>query len=133
VKKRVILNTLAYPETSWAVKLFLLAIKTPGVRDFLVSQRGLVGSMKFGVDGLAKIARELPRYEGEARLIYGEQDRIVPDVAKTMSRLKSNFPNSELTALPNCGHFLQEDDPETDGRVLGGVGLLARRAAVARW
>lgn len=156
VKKLVILNTLTYPETSWAVKLFLLAMKTPGVRDFLVSQRGLVGSMQFGVankalmtrevltpytapfvtpaarkalikaggslgvGGLAKIARELPRYEGEVRLIYGEQDRILPDVAKTMSRLKRTFPNAELTALPNCGHFLQEDDPETVGRLMAG-------------
>ena len=156
VKKLVILNTLVYPETSWAVKLFLLAMKTPGVRDFLVSQRGLVGSMQFGVankalmtrevltpytapfvssaarralikaggslgvGGLAKIARELPHYEGEVRLIYGEQDRILPDVAKTMSRVKSTFPNAELTALPNCGHFLQEDDPETVGRLMAG-------------
>ncbi|MBW2190361.1 MAG: alpha/beta fold hydrolase [Deltaproteobacteria bacterium] len=30
VKNIVVLNTLVYPETSWAVKLFLLALRTPG-------------------------------------------------------------------------------------------------------
>jgi hypothetical protein len=58
------------------VKLFLIAMKTPGLRDFLVSPKGIVGAMQFGVAnkaliqagsglglrGLAKIARELPGY-----------------------------------------------------------------------
>ena len=148
VPKLIILNTLVYPETSWAVKLFLIAMKTPGLRDFLVSPKGLVGAMQFGVAnkarlnrevltpytapfespaarkalikagsglglrGLAKIARELPGYETSIRLIYGEKDRVLPDVAKTMARLQRARPEAELTALPNCGHFLQEDEPE---------------------
>ena len=66
-----------------------------------------------GVGGLAKIARELPQYDASVRLIYGEQDRVLPDVAKTMARLQQDLPGAELTALPGCGHFLQEDDPET--------------------
>jgi pimeloyl-ACP methyl ester carboxylesterase len=44
------------------------------------------------------------------RLIYGENDRILPDIAKTMARIQESHPGAELTALPNCGHFLQEDD-----------------------
>jgi haloalkane dehalogenase len=148
VPKLVILNTLVYPETSWAVKLFLIAMKTPGLRDFLVSPKGIVAAMQFGVankarlnreiltpytapfespaarkalikagsglglGGLAKIARELPGYDASIRLIYGENDRVLPDVAKTMARLKRARPEAELTPLPNCGHFLQEDEPE---------------------
>ncbi len=42
VKQLVLLNTLVYPETSWAVKLFLIALRTPGVRDYLVSPKGIV-------------------------------------------------------------------------------------------
>jgi len=154
VPKLVILNTLVYPETSWAVKLFLIAMKTPGVRDFLVSPKGIVGAMQFGaankarlnrevltpytapfespaarkalikagsglgLRGLAKIARELPGYETSIRLIYGEKDRVLPDVAKTMARLQRARPEAELTALPNCGHFLQEDDPERVGQLI---------------
>ena len=154
VPKLIILNTLVYPQTSWAVKLFLIAMKTPGLRDFLVSPRGLVGAMQFGVankarlnrevltpytapfetpaarkalikagsglgiGGLAKIARELPSYQTTIRLIYGEKDRVLPDVAKTMARLKRAHPEAELTPLPNCGHFLQEDDPNQVAKLI---------------
>jgi pimeloyl-ACP methyl ester carboxylesterase len=65
-----------------------------------------------GTAGLAKIARELPGYQTSIRLIYGENDRALPDIAKTMQRLKRDHPKAELTAIPNCGHFLQEDEPE---------------------
>jgi len=148
VPKLVLLNTLVYPQTSWAVKLFLLALKTPGLRDYIASPKGIVGAMKLGVvnkgrlnrevltpytapfegpaarkallkaasglgiGGLAKIARELPSYQGTIRLIYGENDRALPDIAQTMQRLQRAHPEAELTAIPNCGHFLQEDEPE---------------------
>jgi len=118
------------------------------VRDYLVSPKGLVASMKFGVvhkdrlnrevltpytapfedraaqqalikaggglsiKGLAEIAEKLPDLDVPIRLIYAESDRILPDIAKTMKRLQRDHPNAELTALPNCGHFLQEDEPE---------------------
>ena len=59
VPKLIILNTLVYPETSWAVKLFLIAMKTPGLRDFLVSPKGLVGAMQFGVANKARLNREV--------------------------------------------------------------------------
>ena len=59
VPKLVILNTLVYPETSWAVKLFLIAMKTPGLRDFLVSPKGIVGAMQFGVANKARLNREV--------------------------------------------------------------------------
>ena len=32
-------NTLVYPETSWAVKLFLIAMKTPGLRGRAIAAR----------------------------------------------------------------------------------------------
>jgi len=154
VPKLVVLNTLVYPETSWAVKLFLLAMKIPGLRDYLVSPKGIVGAMKLGVvnrgclnrevltpytapfedpaarkaliqaasglgtAGLAKIARELPRYPGTLRLIYGEDDLALPDIAKTMRRLQQDHPEARLTALPNCGHFLQEDEPKRVGQLI---------------
>ncbi|MBW2381535.1 MAG: hypothetical protein JRG70_18675, partial [Deltaproteobacteria bacterium] len=59
VKNIVVLNTLVYPETSWAVKLFLLALRTPGLRDFLVSPKGLVGAMQFGVVHKDRLNREV--------------------------------------------------------------------------
>ncbi|MDH3199465.1 MAG: alpha/beta fold hydrolase [Myxococcales bacterium] len=154
VRQLVILNTLLYPETSWAVKLFLIALRTPGVRDYLVSQKGLVASMKFGVvhkgrlnrqaltpytapfkdaparqalikagsglhiKGLAEIAQKLPTLKAPVRIIYAENDRVLPDIAKTMERVKRDLPGAEVTALPNCGHFLQEDEPQRLGELM---------------
>ena len=154
VREIVLLNTLVYPETSWAVKLFLLAMRVPGLRDFIVRPGSIAGAIKFGVvhkerltrevltpytapfedaaarkalikagsglgtRGLAEIARKLPALEVSLRLIYGENDRPLPDVAKTMQRVQRDHPEAELTALPNCGHFLQEDEPERVGQLI---------------
>jgi pimeloyl-ACP methyl ester carboxylesterase len=143
-----VLNTLVFPEVHWTVTVFLLALRTPGLRDFLVSPKGLVATMKLGVvhkermnrealtpytapfetkparkalikaggglgtDGLATIAKKLPTLEVPLRLVYGKNDRVLPDVAKTMRRIHELRPDAELTALPGCGHFLQEDAPE---------------------
>ena len=71
-----------------------------------------------GIGGLAKIAKKLPTLESPLRLIYGERDRVLPDVAKTMRRLQALRPEAELTALPNAGHFLQEDAPERVAELL---------------
>jgi haloalkane dehalogenase len=150
----VILNTLVYPETSWAVKLFLIAMRLPILRNYLVSQRGLVASMKLGVvhkrrldratltpytapftddaarkalikagselsvKGLSEIAAKLPTIDVPVRVIYGENDRILPDMAKTAARLQNDLLHCRVTALPDCGHFLQEDEPQRVGQLI---------------
>lgn len=45
-------------------------------------------------------------------MIYAEQDRILPEISQTFQRLKGAQPHAELHAVPDCGHFLQEDSPE---------------------
>ena len=52
------------------------------------------------------------------RVVYGERDRILPDVAKTVRRMKQDLPQAEVTALPDCGHFLQEERPDEIGQLL---------------
>ena len=136
VRDIVLLNTLVYPETSWAVKVFLLAMRVPGLRDFIVRPGSIAGAIKFGVvhnerltrevltpytapfedpaarkalikagsglgtGGLAEIARKLPALEVSLRLIYGENDRPLPDVAKTMQRVQRDRPEAELHRPP---------------------------------
>ena len=70
------------------------------------------------VEGFADIERMLPSLRMPVRIIYGERDRILPDVAQTMARVKSDLPQAEVTALPDCGHFLQEEAPDRIGEEL---------------
>lgn len=69
--------------------------------------------------GFEALAAGLPSLEGiPVRVIYGEQDRILPDIAETAARLCRDLPGAEITALPGAGHFLQEDAPGEVGELL---------------
>ena len=70
------------------------------------------------IEGFAEIERLLPSLQMPVRIIYGERDRILPDVAETMARVKQDLPQAEVTALPDCGHFLQEEAPDRIGEEL---------------
>lgn len=154
INKLALLNTLVYPEVSWAVVAFGLACRLPGLRSYITSRHGLRAAMRLGVEdksritdevvqgihtpfierdarralcktalglspkGLQDIARLLPQFKIPVRIVYGERDRILPDVAKTMARVKQDLPQAEVTALAGCGHFLQEDQPEHIGQLL---------------
>ena len=148
IKSLVFMNTLVYPEFSWAVIAFGLALKTPLVKDWVTSAKGIAWAMRFGVQhkkrivgelveqyqspfveqsarqaliksatylslkGFKEIETKLSSFTVPVRVIYGENDRILPNVGKTMQRIKKDLPQTVITALPNCGHFLQEDEPE---------------------
>jgi pimeloyl-ACP methyl ester carboxylesterase len=76
--------------------------------------------------GFEEIARGLPSLRVPVAAIYGEQDRILPDVTTTMSRLQRDVPHATVTALPGCGHFLQEEAPDDVGRLLAEALVQAR-------
>lgn len=78
----------------------------------------LKGAQGLSMKGFREISDKLSSFEGPVRIIYGENDRILPDVAETMKRVKDDLPQAEITSLPNCGHFLQEDDAETVATLL---------------
>lgn len=62
-------------------------------------------------DGLNELA--LP-----VQIIYGSKDLALPDVAKTMARVKAALPGTQVHVLPECGHFLQEDEPLEVSRLM---------------
>ncbi len=68
--------------------------------------------------GFTQIARWLPTLRIPVRVVYGAQDRLLPDVAHTMARVKVDLPQADVTVLPDCGHFLQEEAPADVGAVL---------------
>ncbi len=45
------------------------------------------------------------------RIVYGAKDRILPDIERTVARVKRELPHAEVTRIEDCGHFLQEDRP----------------------
>lgn len=68
--------------------------------------------------GFATIAKKLPSVSVPVRVVYGERDRLLPDVAETMARLKTDVPHAEVTAFPDRGHFIQLEAPEHVGDLL---------------
>lgn len=70
------------------------------------------------VERFAEIARALPELSVPLRVVYGEQDRILPDIAETVARLKRDVPHAEVTSLPHAGHFLQEEAGAEVGELL---------------
>ena len=87
-----------------------------GVQEPFESKQAQVALRKAGTGlhpgGFREIERWLPTIEVPVRVIYGERDRILPDVARTMRKLERDVGGVEVTALPDCGHFLQEERPE---------------------
>jgi pimeloyl-ACP methyl ester carboxylesterase len=93
------------------------AVRDPFADD--ESRRALAAAgIGLPVDGFTEIERLLPSLQMPVRIIYGERDRILPDVAETMARVKQDLPQAEVTALPDCGHFLQEEAPDRIGEEL---------------
>jgi pimeloyl-ACP methyl ester carboxylesterase len=66
----------------------------------------------------AKIGSWLPSLDIPVRVVYGERDRVLTDVADTMARVSRDLPHAEVITLPDCGHFVQEDAPERVGELL---------------
>ena len=70
--------------------------------------------------GMKTIAQKLKTTTVPVRIVYGTEDRILPDVARTMKRVAKelSLPEDRVTALDGCDHFLQEDRPDEVGRLL---------------
>jgi haloalkane dehalogenase len=82
--------------------------------------RGALADAGIGLSrrGFAEIARWLPTLRVPVRVVYGARDRLLPDVADTMARVKVDLPQAEVTVLRDCGHFVQEEAPAEVGEML---------------
>jgi haloalkane dehalogenase len=68
--------------------------------------------------GFIAIAQKLGELRVPVRIIYGERDRLLPDVATTMARVKTDLPQAEVTAFRERGHFIQLEAPGPVGELL---------------
>jgi len=71
----------------------------------------LKSATNLSIKAFKEMEKKLSTFTVPVRAIYGVNDRILPKVADTMKRIKEDLPQTEITALPNCGHFLQEEEP----------------------
>jgi pimeloyl-ACP methyl ester carboxylesterase len=69
-------------------------------------------------EGFTEIEQKLPELTIPVRLIYGEEDRALTDVADTMARVARDLPQAVVTPLPGRGHFIQEEAPDEVGQLL---------------
>ncbi|MEM7102802.1 MAG: alpha/beta fold hydrolase [Bacteroidota bacterium] len=67
---------------------------------------------RLSLKGMIEIGEKLPQFKGPVQIIYGERDKILPNVNKTMERVKVILPQTHILTFPECGHFLQEEEPE---------------------
>lgn len=68
--------------------------------------------------GFTEIAAGLGGIEVPVLAIYGQDDRVLPDVAHTMARLAVDVPHLTAMTIANCGHFLQEEAPQLVSQLL---------------
>ena len=83
------------------------------------ARRALADTAKgLGPRGFETIEAGLRNLEIPMRIIYGTEDRILPDVGETMERVQRDVADCELTALEGVGHFLQEERGREIGDLL---------------
>lgn len=76
------------------------------------SRKALLKSIqRLSMKGYREIENKLPLYKGPVQVLYGAMDKILPKVKHTMERVKNDLPQTKITSLSNCGHFLQEEEP----------------------
>lgn len=67
------------------------------------------------LDELNEVIQKLPTLKVPVFILYGEKDIWL---APEMIRIKNELPHARIAAIPNCNHFLQEDQPEMVGNLL---------------
>ncbi|HEY9245354.1 MAG TPA: alpha/beta hydrolase, partial [Candidatus Methanoperedens sp.] len=75
--------------------------------------------LELQLDELDEIMQKLHTLKVPVFIVYGEKDSVLPGLPAEMHRLKKDLPDARLAAIPDCGHFLQEEKPEELSSLLG--------------
>jgi len=86
--------------------------------------RSLLGAS----DWFAELWEHRDRLRGvPVRLLWGMKDTAFRP--KELDRLTTAFPSAEVTALADCGHFVQEERPDAVAAAIRDIVPAAHRAA----
>jgi haloalkane dehalogenase len=99
IRKLALLNTIVYPEASWAVIAFVAACRIPLISSLLVSPWGLKMAMQIGISDSSKLTKEVvqgvqaPFQSKDARLAllkagYGLNPKGFHEIAQKLPSLK---------------------------------------------
>ena len=72
-------------------------------------------------EGFVEIAERLPSLTIPVRVVYGERDAILPDIADTVARLRRELPQTEVTALPRLRPLPPGGGARGDRRAAGSL------------
>ena len=81
--------------------------KTKAARQSLLKT-----ASRLHINGFKDVAKHIENTDKPLCMVYAENDVILPDIARTFSRLNKTQPTSKIHAIPDCGHFLQDDRPD---------------------
>lgn len=71
------------------------------------------------LDVFRTLADRLGELDGiPTTIIYGEQDRILTDIERTLARVREQLPSATVHRFPDAGHFLQYEKGEEVGALL---------------
>ena len=80
---------------------------------FFSTQRSLVWTH---ISGVSRFTKKIKEYKGKIKLIWGENDRIIPlSSARAFRALRNDI---ELEIIPGAGHLPQQEKPEDTARII---------------
>ena len=100
--------------------------RQPWVRD-ADGRRAFRQALFPGPDEWAVPLEDLRRLDVPTQVLWAAEDRIIP--LSIGRRLSEDIPGARLVAIPDCGHFLQEERPKAVTDHIGAFAKDAHRSA----
>jgi pimeloyl-ACP methyl ester carboxylesterase len=79
--------------------------------------RAMLGTLRIDcMEDLEFIEKNLKTIQKPTLILWGEEDAYLP--ISLGNRIHSDITGSQMERIPNCGHFIQEDQPELAAKLI---------------